>query len=256
MKKKFFCLQILIFFLLLQTLGFSQDKIVISTGEWPPYTSEKMKHFGYSLHIISEAFKTQGYQVEYKFLPWKRAYVMAEKGKFDGSAAWFLNTKRQQEFYFSEPVSSSTTVLFHRKDKVVEWKTLEDLKNYKIGITHGYTYGDEFNDASKKFGFKLDTSPTDISGFKKLLKKRIDIMLCDLGVGYLLLQDEFPASQHALITNNPKALINNTAHFIATKKSKDSQGKIDIINKGLTQMKNQGLFDKFEENLINGYYSK
>jgi len=256
MKKQLIILPMLFYFFLFQALAFSQEKIVISTGEWPPYTSEKMKHFGYSLHIIANAFETQGYQVEYNFLPWKRAYVMAQEGKFDGSAAWFKNKQRQEEFLFSKPVSASTTVLFHRKDKVVEWSKLEDLKKFSIGITHGYTYGDQFNSASEKYGFKLDSSTSDISGFKKLLKKRIDIMLCDLGVGYWILQNEFPASQFALVTNNPKALIENTAHFIATKMSKDSQSKIDIINKGLTQMKDTGLLDKFEDNLINGYYSK
>jgi len=254
MKKKLFIVTMFVCFLLFQAPGFSQEKILISTGEWPPYTSEKMKHFGYSLHVISKAFETQGYQVEYKFLPWKRAYVMAELGKFTGSAAWFLNKKRQEEFYFSEPVSASTTVLFHRKDKVVEWNTLEDLKKYRIGITHGYTYGDLFNSAAKQYGFKLDTSPTDVSGFKKLLKKRIDIMLCDLGVGYQLLHSEFPATQQSLVTNNPKVMVENTAHFIATKKRKDSQDKIKLINKGLKQMKTSGLLDKFEDNLINGYY--
>jgi polar amino acid transport system substrate-binding protein len=254
MKKRILFLSMFILFILFQSYGFTQQKIVISTGEWPPYTSQKMKHFGYSLHIISEAFKVQDYQVEYKFLPWKRAYVMAEQGKFDGTAVWYLNKKRKSEFYVSDSVSSSTTVLFHRKDKVVEWNTLEDLKKYKIGVTHGYTYGDKFNYAAKKYGFKLDSSPTDISGLKKLLKKRIDVMLSDLGVGYWILQNEFPSSQQALITNNPKIVLENTAHFFATKKSKDSPGKIEIINKGLKKLKETGQLDKFEDNLINGYY--
>jgi len=256
MKKKLFYLPILFLFVMFQGYGFTQQEIVISTGEWPPYTSKKMKHFGYSLHIVSKAFETQGYQVTYKFFPWKRAYAMAEKGEYDGTGVYYKNKKRLEDFYFSNPVSSSTIVIFHRKDKVVEWKTIEDLKKYRIGITLGYSYGDEFNNASKKYGFRLDTSPTDISGFKKILKNRIEIMLCDFGVGYWILQNEFDASQKLLVTNHPKPLIENTVHFIASKKRKDSKEKIEIINKGLMQMKTSGLLEKFLDNLIDGNYSK
>jgi len=152
---------------------------------------------------------------------------MAEKLKYDGTAVWFIDSERQKTFHFSEAVDKFKTVLFHRKDKPVEWKSFEDLKEYRIGLTHGYSYGDRFHAAEKKYGLKIDISPTDTLGFKKLLKGRIDLLACDLGVGYWILNNEFPASQRSLVTNDPNVLVENTVHFIAPKAQKDSLDKVN-----------------------------
>jgi len=32
---------------------------------------------------MNESFKNQGKKLEYSFLPWKRAYLHAKKGKFE-----------------------------------------------------------------------------------------------------------------------------------------------------------------------------
>lgn len=255
MKKHYFFI-ILLILVLFQSIGYTQEKLVLSSGEWPPYTSEKLKHYGYGLHIVSEAFATQGVQVEYKFFPWKRSYILTQRGQFAGTALWFIDNERQKEFYFSEAVDKCKTVLFHRADKPVEWSTLEDLKKYRIGKTLGYSYGDKFHNAEKKYGYKVDISPTDIIGFKKLLKERIDAFACDFGVGYWIISNDFPAYQKNLITNNPNVVAENTIHFIVPKNQKDALNRVNVLNKGLAALKASGRLDKFEDNLISGYYRK
>ena len=241
---------LLLFF---QTSGFAQEKIVLASGEWPPYTSKKLKHNGYGLHIVSEAFATQRVQVEYIFLPWKRAYIMTERGKFDGTALWIIDSERQKKFHFSQPVNKAKVVIFHRKDKPVEWSSYNDLKKYRIGITLGYSYGNKFHDAVKKFEYRMDTSPTEYSGFKKLLKERVDVFLADFVVGYWILHHEFPTHRH-LITNNPNVLLEHTIHLMVSKKQKGCLEKVNTFNKGLDALKASGKFEMFEENLLNGFY--
>ena len=76
----------------------AQDTVVISTGEWAPFTSESMDNNGVGLHIISAAFAQVGLEVEYQFLPWTRAMEDAEQSKVDFSGIWFYNDERAQKF--------------------------------------------------------------------------------------------------------------------------------------------------------------
>ena len=73
------------------------EKITLANGEWAPYLSENLKHYGYISRIVKEAFEEEGYEVEYVFLPWKRSE--REKTLYlhivcpSGSALHFANHK-------------------------------------------------------------------------------------------------------------------------------------------------------------------
>ena len=80
-----------------QTVDMSDDEIVdsstssantikISTGEWVPWTGEKIYQKGFVAHILKEIFKISGYNVKFQFYPWERAYQSLVKGKVQASA--------------------------------------------------------------------------------------------------------------------------------------------------------------------------
>ncbi|WP_163831367.1 type 2 periplasmic-binding domain-containing protein [Spartinivicinus ruber] len=64
------------------------QQVKIANGEWQPYTSNKMKNYGVVTHIVTEAFKVEGINVTYDWLPWKRAYQSVVDGKLDASPGW------------------------------------------------------------------------------------------------------------------------------------------------------------------------
>ncbi|MGM0501755.1 MAG: hypothetical protein ACQERJ_04445, partial [Bacillota bacterium] len=66
-----------------------QQEINISTGKWLPWAGENIKDNGFVLKIVREAFKLEGYQVNYEFMPWKRAIELLELGKVNASAYWY-----------------------------------------------------------------------------------------------------------------------------------------------------------------------
>ena len=59
----------------------AQDVITISSGEWPPYISQQLPHYGVTSQIVSEAFEQVGVTVKYEFLPWSRAIEAARAGE-------------------------------------------------------------------------------------------------------------------------------------------------------------------------------
>ena len=91
---------LILFFVLSFSLSARAEKAIrLTTGEWAPYISEKLEHFGLVSRIVTEAFALEGVKVEYIFLPWKRAYQEALIGKYDGSAVWTRNSEREKGFY-------------------------------------------------------------------------------------------------------------------------------------------------------------
>ena len=133
------------------TSAATAESIEITTGEYAPWTSESLKHGGFSTHVITEAFKLEGYDVNFTFYPWKRVYEAAKDGRrFHASSWWYTSDERAKDFHYSDPLLTDSTVFFYLKENPLgEWNALDDLKGRRIGATAGYTYTPEFWEAAK-----------------------------------------------------------------------------------------------------------
>ncbi len=74
---------------LFSTALYAETTIRITNGEWEPYLSEHCYKYGLASHIVSEAFRLEGINVEWGFFPWKRSYEWAKDGSWDASAVWW-----------------------------------------------------------------------------------------------------------------------------------------------------------------------
>ncbi|WP_163836900.1 substrate-binding periplasmic protein [Spartinivicinus ruber] len=119
------------------TVSLCGEKILITAGSWPPHISRDLADYGTSTQIVSAAFASEGIDIEYRFLPWKRAFVTSLNGISDGTILWAKTSEREQNFYISDPVKVYQWVFFHLKDYDFDWKTLADLKGVMIGATRG-----------------------------------------------------------------------------------------------------------------------
>ena len=117
------------------------ETLVLANGEWAPYSSEYLPHYGYASHLVSAAFAEVGIEVDYQFYEnaWKRAYENASRGRdelgqrVDGSLVWFHTPEREKAFYFSQPIILEHHLLFHLSNKPLHWKQVSDLQGKLIG---------------------------------------------------------------------------------------------------------------------------
>ena len=220
---------------------FAEKTIVLSLGEWAPYMSESADGYGLTSRVVTAAFKEVGYNVEYAWMPWKRAFESAKDGKkYAGSPGWPINEERQIDFLFStEPLLVSKTVFFYRKDLDFQWSNYNDLKKYKFGHTRGYSYPGVFDDK-----LNLDIANSDILNFKKLIAGRVDAFDCEFNVGYSLLTSNFSDADRAKITNHPKALSEEGDYLILSKKYPNVEKIMEEFNKGLKIIKEKGIYKK------------
>ncbi|MCP4162741.1 MAG: hypothetical protein GY760_21990 [Deltaproteobacteria bacterium] len=57
----------------------AEETIRIAVGEWPPYYSESLKHYGPALHVVTEAFAL-GYKSSIRFLS-LGAFIIFNEGR-------------------------------------------------------------------------------------------------------------------------------------------------------------------------------
>ena len=230
--------------------------ITVATLEYHPWTGKNLKFNGFVNHVITEAFQQGGYTVKYTYLPWNRAVKETKSGNYSALSYVYFSKDREKEFYLSDPISEEKIVFFHLKSNPIkDWKTLDDLKNYKCGATRGYTYTKEFWKAAESKRLNVELTDNDIQNFKKLFAGRIDIFPSGRVNGYMILQKEFEIGKSDFLTFHPKPLSNTTGHLAFTRSRKDSENLLRIFNQGLAKLKKEGFYNKFLDDLLAGKYS-
>lgn len=228
------------------------DDLTLTNGEWRPYLSEQLPHYGVLSRIVSEAFALEGVTVHYVFRPWPRALAEARNGPAHGSVVWSKGSPgsaRNRDFYFSDEVYEDKSVFFHRKDFPFHWTSLPDLVNYRIGGVAGYEYSFE-----KLPGIRIDRAPNDELSMRKLLAGRFDVFPSTLDVGMYILRTHFSAEDAARITYNPGSYRATHYHLILPRARARSSYYLALFNKGLKRLKASGRYDEYLADLNAGKY--
>ncbi len=239
--------------------SFGKDVIRLSNGEWKPYLSEDLKHYGVASHIVSEAFALENIDVKFVWFQesWKRAYHEAKIGKVDGTLVWSKKAEREAEMYYSDVIiAGKTNVFFHLKETRFDWKTMNDLKGMMLGGTLGYTYGKAFDDAEKKGLFQVVRVRDESLNFKILLRKRIIAFVSEVKAGTDMLNKLYLPEEIAQITYHPKPVRIATYHLLLNKKNPLNKQVMARFDRGLAKLKQQGTYDLYLAASKKGKYSK
>lgn len=132
----------------------AQETIRNTAGDYPPLLSEQSKHYGLWARICTAAFAEVNISTTIQFFPWKRGYRLAKDGEWDATMVWFYSPERERDFYYSEPFDNSNFIFFYLKTLPFDWKTLTDLKGFRICGVLEYTYPRKFLDAAAATPFK------------------------------------------------------------------------------------------------------
>lgn len=234
---------ILIFILLSINTFSTGRKIVLATDPWEPYYGDNMPRQGYISEIAKEAFRRSGYEVEIVFIPWKRALEDSKRGKYDGILGGFYTKERTEYFFYSEPVSEVNINFFARKGSKIKYTKLKDLSGYKIGVTRGYKYSREFDNAEYIQKEEIISIEQNI---KKLIHGRIDLFIASKEVVLWTLKSSLPDFKNDIELLEP-SYITNDLYILISRKVQDSSALIYDFNKGFDSMVEDGTLDKIIE---------
>ncbi|GGY09876.1 substrate-binding periplasmic protein [Paludibacterium paludis] len=229
------------------------EEILISTGEFSPWTGEKLPFGGFVNRVVREALRRQGMIVRFKYSPWARAKEELRDGTVEASSFWADDPERAGDFLLSDPLTEHRELLFHRKDTVLpKWRRLEDLSRFRFGATRSYTYTKAFWSLGRRKILKIEVSADDESSMRKMLAGRIDIFPMDEFAGWnLLASNAFAPGSRDLVTAESRPFSVIYGHLMVRRDARGAR-LIKRFNAGLQSMKADGTLAIFKEDLYRG----
>jgi len=216
--------------------------VTITTGEWAPLISEKLSDYGPISIIVKEAFSHSSIDVEFRFVPWKRAMREVDIGSSDASSAWRITDERKKTFLFSDNIYENSNVFFYLKSNPFDWETFNDLKKYQIGAVIGYAYSERFESAEKRGDFVVYRLNDEKLLIEMLLKGRIQAFPANREVGLNLIRSKAPEFFNSFAIH-PKSLTKKPLRLIVKKNAK-GQALLNKFNLGLKKLKASGRFEE------------
>ncbi|MEH6347387.1 MAG: transporter substrate-binding domain-containing protein [Bermanella sp.] len=145
---------------------------------FPPYVyAQNDRVVGIHADIVRAVLDKLQVDYELKTYPWKRVINMTDKAMVTFSMSWVESVERFEKYLMVGPIQYGRTVFMVRKDSIIEFSELSDLKGYKIGMISGYTYPMEFKAAA--FLNKEAATVDNAQLISKLLAKRVDVIIGD-----------------------------------------------------------------------------
>jgi len=159
----------------------AREVLEVVTEDWPPYSYilPDGNVGGIATDKVRRLLDKSGLEYRINLYPWIRAYKMALTQKNVMIYSIYRTRERESKFQWLCPLLPTHSMFFYalsdRKD--FDINTLEDLKQYTIGITkeeYGYQYLLEHGFKEKE---QLDITPNYDINLRKLLEKRVDFII-------------------------------------------------------------------------------
>ncbi|MFC4160982.1 substrate-binding periplasmic protein [Chitinimonas lacunae] len=242
--------------LLLGCLAWVQaEEIRLANGEWQPYLSETLPHYGFASRIVTAAFERVGVTVRYEFYPWARAQSMVEQGTIAGSVVWSRTPERLRFAFFSDPVITDEEVLFHLKEKPLQWQQFSDLR----GLTMATPLGSKLGvwEVPIREGLVINLSALNVeTGMKMLLAGRIDFFPLARTVGYQTLRAHFTPAERERIVHATKVAEQIDYRLMLSRQVPGNRALLERFNEGLGQLRRSGDYARLESELLAGKFDQ
>lgn len=214
----------------------ANDRVLkLASTEYPPYYNKTMEGNGFITQIIAAAFAESGYDIDVTFLPWARALESTKAGKYDGLFTVRYREDRTEFFAYSDPLPPNKIGFLKRSASTIDFDTLADLKDRRIGIVRGYAVPPEFDDVG------LVTIPADnnVENLRKLMRNRIDLIVSDRAVALHTLTTELGVPSADLEWLDP-AINTEIQYLVFPKSTSDHETLMAGFNAGLATVTADG----------------
>ena len=119
----------------------------------------------------------------------------------------------------------------------IAFKTLDDLKSYRIGAIRGSYSLPEF----RKAGLALDLSSDAAFAMKKLYIDMVDLVPENSFVGWAIINRLYPDEVYKF-AETARSLSEHPVYFVMAASNPDSKDVLDRFNRGLDTLHAQGVY--------------
>jgi len=226
-------------FLIQASSGWTQPLRILFDQANPPFMyAADRKAVGIYPAIIAEAFARMGQPVVMEAVPWKRALISIDEGHA-GVGGIYKTEERLHKYDYSDPLFEETLLVVVREGSSLKYEGIESLRGMVLGISRGWTYGDEFEAARKAGVFKVEEADGDGQNLEKLRAQRIDVILCVREAAFSAMAG---TGTRDMFTVQEKPFSVNQA-FLAFSKQTHMDRTLAEFNEALRAMHEDGTWD-------------
>ena len=212
-------------------------KVQMAVEEYPPLMGEKPPHGGILTRIVAEAYAKTGVTLEFHWVPNNRAIAGVMEGGYEGSFGWAHAPERDRKLLYSaNMIYNFRMAFFQRRGEDYSWKKLEDLAPYRIGVTIGNHYSDEFAALQASGRLNIDPASADAFNMKKLASGRIDLFPMEQESGLMLADLTLTKAERAKIVPQSHAIWEVPVYVVINRQSPRAQELVDRFDRGYRKL--------------------
>lgn len=227
-----------LWFLIFSMNSLYAESLKIITGDFPPYSGERLPDGGLSASIVKSILKEKNIQYTLEYNPWNRAINLLKTASVAGSYPWAYSDARAEFMLFSNPLHNFRLV--HYVVKGAKLTSKADLKNKVMCQPEGWEIS-MYDSMMKELNIKLIRPINMESCFRMLAKKRVDFISINEMVGRDYAKSVFPENSPVTPMPSPYLKKEYSYYFVVPKKYPGAQKLMDEFNDGLAKMKKKGL---------------
>jgi polar amino acid transport system substrate-binding protein len=225
----------------------AEERVVLTTLDWPPYTGAELPRQGATTEVVQQAFAGAGIQVDVDFVPWKRAIAMAKNDP--NVVAYFpgYHCHHDTGFVASQPIGRSPLGFAEHVDKPIQWSSLDEIKaqGLQIGTVLGYANTDAFDESAADGSINAIPAKDDATNLRKLALQRLDAAVIDkLVMSYLLATDESLKPSATLLRFDETPLDEKTLH-VCFNDNPEGRALRERFDAALAEMDVESIVDKY-----------
>ncbi len=254
MKKRLMVLSVAAFFIMASVLTVSaaQKVVIVGDADYAPYTfMNGGKMDGIYVQILQKIFpQMDGYDIEFKLIPWKRGLALLEKGTAFGIVPpYYRPDQRPWMKPYSAPILKEEVAVFCNNKAMNKPRNTfpEDYYGLTFGNNLGYASGGKkFMDAAAAGKITLDESKGTESNIKKLATGRVDCYINDKqAVNWTIKQLESSGNLKGKASDIKESMvIGGEDAFIGFSDKVDAADFVKKFNALLETMKSSGELEK------------
>lgn len=220
------------------------QQVLFNTGEWEPFTSDKLPQQGCATELVSAICKAGGIDPAFHFFPWLRAEALVETGEAFAAFPYAMNDSRKATFDFSDPLFYTAPKFIHRVDGrsfgSLRATSLADLKAYSVALLAGTWTERDLRAA----GIRIHLVNSLDSGVKMLQSGRVDFLVEDETAAFAAIGRVCPdeAESFRSLRNTFWGTTGN--HLIVSRRYPGASELLGRFNKGLKEIRRNGTYQR------------
>jgi polar amino acid transport system substrate-binding protein len=222
----------------------ARHPLIVTMQEYPPYIGQALPRHGMLTAVVGEALERAGISFELVSTPNNRSIEGVRLGIYNASFGWARSAERERDLYYSEALTSFRMVFCQRRGENYPWQTLADLSPWRIGVTYGNFYSDEFEQLVRQGKLTVDPANSDADSLHKLIGHRIDLFPMEIEAGPFLIQTTLPKAEREQLKCQDHVFFSVPIHIVVSRKMPDGAQLVERINKALDALHKSGEFER------------